>query len=426
MKKLLPFCIVILSIIEGSVSSFSQIIVAGTGFDNYANTSGTAPAGWYMSWHSASPASSYTTAANSGVAIPSYKFGLDSVTVITPVFQNADTLSFMCRGNGVPFGDTNELHIYHSTDSISWNIFVNRDSLPATKTTLKYGLPAASGWLKFVYRKLGNGNLAFDDVNIISYPNIYSAFTANSASVCLGDSICFTDQSISNNGAINYWEWNFGDPSSANNISLLQNPCHTYSTPGTYTVCLVVKNINNDADTSCFAIAISPTPVAGFSSTLTGNVVSFTDTSTGGTSYLWDFGDGNFSTAPNPTPYAYASTGTYTICQMVTNNDSCMDIFCQTVIITTVGINEADISSSINIFPTISENGIFTIQNLQFAIQGVEVYNAVGEKIYSLSPSVGGAGGGLSLDLSKEHAGIYFVKILSDNYFVTKKVVFSK
>jgi len=192
MKKLFT-----LSLITAiSLSSFSQIVIVGTGFDNYAGTSATAPAGWYMSWHSPT-ASSYTTAANSGVAIPSYKFGLDSVTVITPMYQNADTLSFMCKGNGVPFGDTNELHIYHSADSIAWAMFVNKDSLPAAKTTLKYGLPAASGWLKFVYRKLGNGNLAFDDVNIIAYPNIYASFTT-SGNVCLGDTICFTDLSISN------------------------------------------------------------------------------------------------------------------------------------------------------------------------------------------------------------------------------------
>lgn len=415
MKKLFTLASFIIS-----VTTFSQITVVGTGFDNYANTSGTAPAGWYMSWHSASPASSYTTAANSGVAIPSYKFGLDSVTVITPMYQNADTLSFMCKGNGVPFADTNELHIYHSADNITWTQFVNRDSLPAAKTTLKYGLPAASGWLKFVYRKLGNGNLAFDDVNILSYPNIYAQFS-NPGSICLEDSICFTDLSISNNGTINYWHWSMGD----GNDFYTQNVCHTFAAYGTYTVCLAVKNTNNDADTICSSITVNPTPVANFSND-TSNQVSFLDlsfTPSGTiTSWNWSFPGGSPSSSviQNPGPITYAANGTYTACLTITNSFGCVDSMCTTIPITTVGINETDISSSINIFPAISQTGIFTIQNSQFTIQGVEVYNAVGERMSVFSGEI------KSLNLSGFPAGIYFVKVLSDNYVATKKIVFSK
>ena len=338
-----------------SVSAFSQLVVVGTGFDNYAGTSATAPAGWYMSWHSTSSPSYYSTAANSGVAIPSYKMGQDSVIVISPMYQDGDTLTFMCKGNGVPFGNTNELHIYHSADSISWNQFVNRDSLPASKTTLKYGLPSQNGWLKFVYRKLGSGNLAFDDVVIISYPNIYADYIYYD--ICFGDSVCFQDSSFSNNGAINYWVWNFGD----GNSSTVQNPCHIFNPAGTYTVTLIVANSGGDTDTVVNSIIVYPAPVAGFSSTLAGNVVAFTNTSTGGTSYLWDFGDGNFSALQNPNPYSYWTTGTYTICQTVMNADSCEDEFCVAVNITAVGIHDLNTASSPGIFPTVSESGIFTL-----------------------------------------------------------------
>ncbi|MEK6617040.1 MAG: hypothetical protein AABZ32_13215, partial [Bacteroidota bacterium] len=63
-----------------SVAAFSQLVVVGTGFNNYAGTSATAPTGWYMSWHST--ASTYTASTSVGIASPSYKFGLDTVFVI--------------------------------------------------------------------------------------------------------------------------------------------------------------------------------------------------------------------------------------------------------------------------------------------------------------------------------------------------------
>ncbi len=49
----------------------------------------------------------------------------------------------------------------------------------------------------------------------------------------------FEDTSTSDSGDIIGWAWNFGDPASGSaNTSSLQNPTHTFSGPGSYTVCL--------------------------------------------------------------------------------------------------------------------------------------------------------------------------------------------
>jgi PKD repeat protein len=64
-------------------------------------------------------------------------------------------------------------------------------------------------------------------------------FSAPSTTTCSA-SVCFTD--LSQNGPTS-WLWNFGDPASgANNTSTLQNPCHTFSGPGTYTISLTAQN----------------------------------------------------------------------------------------------------------------------------------------------------------------------------------------
>ncbi len=145
----------------------SQTLVASTGFDNYAGSLATVPAGWYCSWNTAS--SFYTSTGNYGLAAPSYKFGNDSDFVVAPkVIAGIDKVTFFARGNGVPFSTANELQLFQSVDSINWTLVASVDSLPLSGTTITVNLNG-SPYLKFLYRKQpAGGNLAFDDVMIYS------------------------------------------------------------------------------------------------------------------------------------------------------------------------------------------------------------------------------------------------------------------
>lgn len=59
-------------------------------------------------------------------------------------------------------------------------------------------------------------------------------------------------------------------------------------------------------------------PAVGFSYALTGLAVTFTNTTTGGVSYAWDFGDGQTSTAMSPV-HTYAADGIYDVKLTATN-----------------------------------------------------------------------------------------------------------
>ena len=129
--------------------------------------------------------------------------------------------------------------------------------------------------------------------------------------------VTFTDKSL---GAPTSWNWDFGDGST----STVQNPTHTYTQLGTYTVTLIASN-NNGSDTAIKANYIDATlaPVADFTTNQRmGNapfVVAFQDLSTNNpTSWLWNFGDGTTSTKQNPV-HTYPVIGAYNVTLTVSN-----------------------------------------------------------------------------------------------------------
>lgn len=73
-------------------------------------------------------------------------------------------------------------------------------------------------------------------------------------------------------------------------------------------------------------------PNAQYSFATSANVANFSNTTSGATSYAWNFGDGFTSTAANPT-HAYSAAGTYNVCLVATN--SCgSDTTCNLVTVT--------------------------------------------------------------------------------------------
>jgi PKD repeat protein len=108
--------------------------------------------------------------------------------------------------------------------------------------------------------------------------------------------------------------------------SSLQNPSHSYTTEGTYTVAMQAYNTGgyNSLMKSGYITVTTPTPpVAQFTADRTSGPaplnVQFTDQSTSlPTSWLWDFGDGSTSTVQSPF-HTYYAPGMYTVSLTATN-----------------------------------------------------------------------------------------------------------
>ncbi len=137
--------------------------------------------------------------------------------------------------------------------------------------------------------------------------------------------VSFTDTSTDAGGVIGTYAWTFGDGGTSTSAS----PSHTYSAAGSYSVTeTVTDNANHSSSSKVLVVTVSAgggTPVANFTTSLSGLTASFTDQSsdTGGTigSYAWNFGDGSTSTLASPS-HSYGSAGTYTISEIVKDSVS--------------------------------------------------------------------------------------------------------
>lgn len=143
-----------------------------------------------------------------------------------------------------------------------------------------------------------------------------------------GDPLTLTFFDMSFGGAIS-WHWDFGDGSTDS----IQNPTHTYTQSGLYTVTLTIVSANGCESTismqvyagddfswteyDCQAMFL-PVPDS------TGNGFLFLDLSIAQSpiqSWEWQFGDGTSSTEQNPF-HQYAQPGVYTV-SLAISADSC-------------------------------------------------------------------------------------------------------
>ena len=168
-------------------------------------------------------------------------------------------------------------------------------------------------------------------------------------------------------------------------------------------------------------VIISGGPLASYTSVTSSNTVTFTNTSTGSTSWLWNFGDGGTSTVLNPV-HTYTSVGTYTV-TLTSYSGGCYNTITETVVITTLGINSNDLTNVISIFPN-PTTGLFTISasfNTNEEVQLI-VTNTIGQIIYETMP-VTIKSQQFNLDLENKPKGIYFIRLKTNNGNIVKKLI---
>ena len=200
------------------------------------------------------------------------------------------------------------------------------------------GLTASTTYFYRVRAYNGVGNSVYSNIDstaTLSAGNVTpnAAFTFSTS----GLTGTFRDTSTDSDGTLVRWFWDFGDGAT----STTQNPSHTYSSSGVYTVRLIVTDNDGASGDSSRSITIidnsNRVPNAAFTFSTSGLTVNFRDTSTDSdgtiTSRMWNFGDGATSTSKNPS-HTYSSSDVYTARLTVTDNDGASDTSSQSVTVT--------------------------------------------------------------------------------------------
>jgi PKD repeat protein len=145
--------------------------------------------------------------------------------------------------------------------------------------------------------------------------------------VCINSPVPFSENSC-NVPLTGSYLWNFGD----GNTSTLQNPPHTYATPGNYTVSLTVTNTCG-SDTQTRQVRVVAPPEAAFSYTPANGcgptTISFTDQSNQWSNTVWSitpadptrwrFADTTMTLNTNDIVVNFLQPGTYTVRQRAFN-----------------------------------------------------------------------------------------------------------
>ncbi|MEO6404603.1 MAG: PKD domain-containing protein [Ferruginibacter sp.] len=176
----------------------------------------------------------------------------------------------------------------------------------------------------FTVRLIVWNNGCADTLTLVDYIHINPPIAAFTPITTCGEpyKVTFQDASI---GA-DTWTWDFGD----GNTSTLQNPVHTYTTQGIFTVTLTVFNNRTGCSFTKNGEVQVLEAVADFAGddTIICRNTSVTFSAIGNTigvaNFNWDFGDGSTATGIN-IQHTYTNSGNYTVSLIIQNLLGCND-----------------------------------------------------------------------------------------------------
>ena len=291
------------------------------------------------------PSHTYTNAGEFSVVliVTSNDGCSDTITknvVVHPLPVAQFSSSSVCDGTSVQFNDLSTIPTTDTIQSQVWNFGDGSPFVTIQNPSHLYAVAGSYPIQLFVVSYFGCPDSLTK--TIIINPNPVVSFAANDTTGCEPLCISFLNSSsiATGNNAIYLWSFGDGSPTSSS-----QSLDHCYNNDSVYAANFFDVTLTVTSDSGCIStlsknnyIAVYPNPNADFTvqpttTTITDPIISFTDLSTGGNFWNWNFGDTDSSSVFNPSPHAYADSGTYTITLITTTQYGCGDTTNQTIVI---------------------------------------------------------------------------------------------
>lgn len=207
-------------------------------------------------------------------------------------------------------GDSGLITLSSSTN-VSKQWYLNSSLLAGQTTDSLY---ASTTGTYSVIAENTNGCTSEDSV----FVNVVAQPLANFSAPVISCSAFVTFNNTSSNS--NAYHWTFDTFSQSN----FGSPTILFPDTGNYIISLIAQN-SLCSDTITNSITIGNTPFAEFQfDTICGLARTFTNNSIGGTTYSWDFGDGDTSYSHAPM-HVYDSQGKYTVKLFASDRNGCTD-----------------------------------------------------------------------------------------------------
>lgn len=299
----------------------------------------------------------------------------------TPVIT-ANGSTSLCTGSSVVLSSSYNNGNVWSTGATSQNITVNNTGAYTVSHTDANGCSSTS-------------TATIVNVSAAPAPTVQ----ASAVEACIGDTVMLTASTSDT------YLWSTGDTTQSIMVT---------STTNNITVTTTNAIACNGVGTSTpISVTFNAAPTAAGSFTTNGNVVTFANTSTGATSYSWDFGDMTNSSAAAPL-HAYAANGAYTV-TLTAINGNCEDVTTFTVNIA-VSLDEMP-GVSLNLVPNPATT-TFTVMLNGASLEQVTLIDGFGRIVQTSSESV------LSLDGIAN--GVYHVMVQTNQGNAIRKLVVNK
>ncbi len=302
------------------------------------------------------------------------------------VFENP-TVAIEALGNtSLCTGSTVELISNQSAGNV-WNDGTTGDNM----------IVAETGTYSLTYTDANGCTAQSNEINVnVSDAPAPTISTASSTSICEGETI-----TISSSTADSYqWYLNGVAIDNATSSSV------DVSAEGAYSVFVTNADAcNGTGNSNNVYVTVTALPTADFSiiQNINSLTIQFLNNSVNATSYAWDFGDGNTSTAANPS-HTYGIGGNYTVTLVASNgNCSTTDSF----EVTNVSTDEVSMTQTM-VYPNPTED----ILNVTLTTPAqVQILNMSGQIVFSQWMN----NGTQSIDVDSLSNGLYILSITQEN-----------